>query len=60
MILRLGSRGSRLALAQAELAADRLRGADPAVEVALELTRRVRLALADDHVEIRSDRREDG
>ncbi|WP_367650786.1 ATP-binding cassette domain-containing protein [Nocardioides sp. zg-1308] len=27
---------------------------------ALELTRRVRLALADDHVEIRSDRREDG
>ena len=35
MILRLGSRGSRLALTQAELAADRLRAADPSVEVAL-------------------------
>lgn len=35
MILRLGSRGSRLALAQAEGAAERLRAADPSVEVAL-------------------------
>src|ERR671919_589989 len=33
MILRLGSRGSRLALKQAELAAERLRG--PGVEIAL-------------------------
>jgi hydroxymethylbilane synthase len=35
VILRLGSRGSRLALTQAELAAERLRAADRAVEVAL-------------------------
>ena len=34
MLLRVGSRGSRLALAQAELAAERLRGAD-GVQVAL-------------------------
>ena len=33
MLLRIGSRGSRLALTQAELAADRLRG--PGVEIAL-------------------------
>ena len=33
MLLRIGSRGSRLALTQAELAADRLRGED--VEIAL-------------------------
>ncbi|MEZ5100513.1 MAG: hydroxymethylbilane synthase [Thermoleophilia bacterium] len=35
MIVRLGSRGSRLALAQAELTADALRAADPSVQVAL-------------------------
>ena len=35
MLLRLGSRGSRLALTQAELAADRLRDANPDVEIAL-------------------------
>jgi hydroxymethylbilane synthase len=35
VILRLGSRGSRLALRQAELAADRLRAAAPGLEVAL-------------------------
>ncbi len=35
MILRLGSRGSRLALTQAELAAGRLRAADASVDVAL-------------------------
>jgi hydroxymethylbilane synthase len=35
MILRLGSRGSRLALAQAELAADALRRAKPDLDVAL-------------------------
>ena len=35
MLVRLGSRGSRLALTQAELAADRLREADPALEIAL-------------------------
>jgi hydroxymethylbilane synthase len=35
MILRLGSRGSRLALTQAELAAERLRAADPDLDVAL-------------------------
>ena len=35
MILRLGSRGSRLALTQAELAAGRLRAADPELEIAL-------------------------
>ena len=35
MILRLGSRGSRLALTQAELAADRLRAANPDLDVAL-------------------------
>jgi hydroxymethylbilane synthase len=35
MILRLGSRGSRLALTQAELAADALRSANPDVDVAL-------------------------
>jgi hydroxymethylbilane synthase len=35
MIIRLGSRGSRLALTQAELAADRLRGAHAEVDVAL-------------------------
>jgi hydroxymethylbilane synthase len=35
MIVRLGSRGSRLALAQAELAADALRQAHPGLDVAL-------------------------
>ncbi len=35
MLLRLGSRGSRLALTQAKLAADRLREADADVDVAL-------------------------
>jgi hydroxymethylbilane synthase len=35
VILRLGSRGSRLALTQAELAADLLRSADPSLEIAL-------------------------
>jgi hydroxymethylbilane synthase len=35
VILRLGSRGSRLALTQAELAADALRSANPDVDVAL-------------------------
>ncbi len=35
MILRLGSRGSRLALTQAELAAERLRAADPELDIAL-------------------------
>ena len=35
MILRLGSRGSRLALTQAELAADALRSANPELDVAL-------------------------
>ena len=35
MILRLASRGSRLALTQAELAAKRLREADPALDIAL-------------------------
>jgi hydroxymethylbilane synthase len=35
VILRLGSRGSRLALVQAELAADRLRAASPDADVAL-------------------------
>jgi hydroxymethylbilane synthase len=35
VILRLGSRGSRLALRQAELAAEALRAADPDVDVAL-------------------------
>ncbi|HEY7002825.1 MAG TPA: hydroxymethylbilane synthase [Gaiellaceae bacterium] len=35
MILRLGSRGSRLALTQAELAAEALRAADPELDVAL-------------------------
>jgi hydroxymethylbilane synthase len=35
VILRLGSRGSRLALTQAELAADRLRAANPDLDVAL-------------------------
>jgi hydroxymethylbilane synthase len=35
VILRLGSRGSRLALTQAELAAERLRAADPSLDVAL-------------------------
>jgi hydroxymethylbilane synthase len=35
MILRLGSRGSRLALTQAELAADALRRANPDLDVAL-------------------------
>ena len=35
MILRLGSRGSRLALAQAELAAEALRAANPDLDVAL-------------------------
>jgi hydroxymethylbilane synthase len=35
MIIRLGSRGSRLALTQAELAAERLRGAHAEVDVAL-------------------------
>ena len=35
MVLRLGSRGSRLALTQAELAAGRLRAADPSLQVAL-------------------------
>ena len=35
MILRLGSRGSRLALRQAELAADALRAVAPGVEIAL-------------------------
>ncbi len=35
MIVRLGSRGSRLALTQAELAADALRRAHPGLEVAL-------------------------
>ncbi len=35
MILRLGSRGSRLALAQAEAAAWRLRETDPTLEIAL-------------------------
>jgi hydroxymethylbilane synthase len=35
MLLRLGSRGSRLALTQAELAADALRRAHPGLEVAL-------------------------
>jgi hydroxymethylbilane synthase len=34
-LLRLGSRGSRLALAQAQRAADRLREADPLLDVAL-------------------------
>ena len=35
MLIRLGSRGSRLALTQAQLAADRLREADPSLDVAL-------------------------
>jgi hydroxymethylbilane synthase len=35
VILRLGSRGSRLALTQAELAAGRLRAADPELQIAL-------------------------
>jgi len=35
VILRLGSRGSRLALAQAELAAERLRAVNPDLDVAL-------------------------
>ena len=35
MIVRLGSRGSRLALTQAELAADALRRAHPGLDVAL-------------------------
>ena len=35
MLVRLGSRGSRLALTQAELAADRLRDANPDLEIAL-------------------------
>jgi len=35
VILRLGSRGSRLALTQAELVADALRSADPELDVAL-------------------------
>jgi hydroxymethylbilane synthase len=35
MLLRLGSRGSRLALTQAELAAEALRGANPDLDVAL-------------------------
>ena len=35
MLVRLGSRGSRLALTQAELVADRLREADPSFDVAL-------------------------
>ena len=35
MILRLASRGSRLALTQAELAAERLREANPALDIAL-------------------------
>ena len=35
MLVRLGSRGSRLALTQAELAAERLREANPSIEVAL-------------------------
>jgi hydroxymethylbilane synthase len=35
VILRLGSRGSRLALTQAELAADALRSANPDVDIAL-------------------------
>lgn len=35
MLVRLGSRGSRLALTQAELAADRLREADPSLDIAL-------------------------
>jgi hydroxymethylbilane synthase len=35
MLVRIGSRGSRLALTQAELAADRLRAADPELDVAI-------------------------
>ncbi|MDQ4019141.1 MAG: hydroxymethylbilane synthase [Actinomycetota bacterium] len=35
MLVRLGSRGSRLALTQAELAAERLREADPSLDIAL-------------------------
>jgi hydroxymethylbilane synthase len=35
MLIRLGSRGSRLALTQAELAADALRALDPGVDVAI-------------------------
>jgi hydroxymethylbilane synthase len=35
VLVRLGSRGSRLALTQAELAADRLRAANPTLDVAL-------------------------
>jgi hydroxymethylbilane synthase len=35
VLIRLGSRGSRLALTQAELVADRLREADPSLEIAL-------------------------
>jgi hydroxymethylbilane synthase len=35
MLIRLGSRGSRLALTQAELAAERLRAAQPDVDVAI-------------------------
>ncbi len=35
MVLRLGSRGSRLALVQAELVADRLRESNPALDIAL-------------------------
>ena len=35
MLIRLGSRGSRLALTQAQLAADRLRETDPSLDVAL-------------------------
>ena len=35
VLVRLGSRGSRLALTQAELAADRLRDANPDLEIAL-------------------------
>ena len=35
MLLRLGSRGSRLALTQAQLAADRLRASNPGLDIAL-------------------------
>jgi hydroxymethylbilane synthase len=35
MLVRIGSRGSRLALTQAEIAADRLRAADPGLDVAI-------------------------
>ena len=34
-MIRLGTRGSRLALTQAELAADRLRAASPGVDIAI-------------------------